>query len=222
MDIDHAAGGIDEARRARSASVPAWPVHGAPFASGIGGARSSGTGLVLNEGPVLVAAERRTLDALRASTAGLPQLAATGQLPPGVHRTGIAELAARFGGNDVRTGMLAQLDAAVGALRLAGVREVVVGGSLVSTKAHPGDVDLAIVAGDRTLRRAKEAITALGLAAQDVHLYPLQHLLTEAPQLPGTVPGWNVLEFFQHTRDGAARGVALLDIAGDAARLLRR
>ncbi|MCW2973983.1 MAG: hypothetical protein JWN72_2256 [Thermoleophilia bacterium] len=221
-DIDHARGGIDEARRSRRATPPSWPAHGEPFPNGIGGAVSNGSGLVLNEGPAAVSAQQRATQALHAATPGLPQLEATGFLPAGVHRTSMAELTQRFAGNEIRAGLFGQLDATSRALAGAGVREAVVGGSLVSTKLHPGDVDVGIDVGGDAFRAAKQAVANLGPAAADVHLYPLGHLLTEAPQLPGKVPGWNVLEFFQHTRDGAARGVALLDVAGDAARILHR
>jgi hypothetical protein len=131
-----------------------------------------------------------------------------------VHRASWSEFVDRFGGTARREDLLDQLRPALDALHGSGVDGVVIGGSLVGAKPAPGDVDLAFLQPTRgTSSDAKAAVAALGAQARDVHVYPATALLTEAPTLKGIVPGWNMLEFFQHGRDGAARGVALLDTA---------
>jgi hypothetical protein len=124
----------------------------------------------------------------------------------------MGEFVARFGGTARRTELLGQLDTVAGALRAQGVEQLVVGGSMVSGKAAPGDVDLGYL---RTRPGMAGSVRAtmreLGDAARDVHVYPLDELLVEAPTIH-VQPGVNVLEFFQRTRAGATRGVALLPL----------
>lgn len=210
-DVDHLRGGIDEARRSRGPGLT-FPAFGEPFPGGIGGARSNGSGLVLTDGSVVDAAAERADQAIRAASPSLPRV--TGDLPPGVHRATWSEFAERFGSTPRRQDLLGQLRPALDALHDVGVEQVVVGGSFVGAKPAPGDVDLAFVRSARaSVTDAKAALAALAGRAPDVHAYPAAALLTEAPTLAGTVPGWNVLEFFQHARGGAERGVALLDTA---------
>jgi len=211
MDIDHRSGGIDEARRSRGAAPVVHLPHGEQFPHGIAGARSNGNGLVLLDDQVVRAAQARATSTLDAATPGLPRLGTNGFLPAGVHATTLGELRGQFAANPARAELFDQLDRAVGALASQGVDQVVVGGSLLSAKPVPGDIDLGIRGTKAAVAQAGAAVTALGDATRAVTLFPLEHVLTEAPTLAGKVPGWNVLEFFAHTREGAARGVALLE-----------
>ena len=65
----------------------------------------------------------------------------TGYLPPGVHRAGWCELAARFAGNGHRVRLMGGLLAACRNLAGAGCRILLLDGSFVSAKPLPGDYD---------------------------------------------------------------------------------
>jgi hypothetical protein len=72
----------------------------------------------------------------------IPPFKEHGDLPPGVHACTWAEFEARFSFSARRRELLRSLTRALGTLRRAGVLHVWVGGSFVTTKEAPGDVDL--------------------------------------------------------------------------------
>jgi hypothetical protein len=72
----------------------------------------------------------------------IPPFNEHGHLPPGVHSCAWAEFEARFAFSARRRELLLSLTRALDALGRAGVVRVWVGGSFVTTKEAPGDVDL--------------------------------------------------------------------------------
>jgi hypothetical protein len=216
VDPDHGRGGIDDARRSEGASSPAWLPTGTPFPDGVGGARSNGSGHVLRDPDVVAAAQSRAATSIDAATPGIPQLDAAGSLPRGVHTASLEEFADRFVTNDRRAELMGQLRPVLDALNGVGVPNLIVGGSFVTSKPHPGDLDVAYPSSDAAaVTQARAALRALEGAAPEVHAYPAGELLVEAPTLKGVTPGINVLEFLQRSREGDPRGVVLLATAAD-------
>jgi hypothetical protein len=214
IDPDHGRGGLDELRRGAEWNPHAYPQYGELFPAGIAGARSNGSGSVLKDPAVVDAARSRAIAALAGAGRGIPATNVAGNLPVGVHAATWAELASRFGTNQRRTDLLGQLRPALDALHGAGIERAVIGGSFVTTKELPGDVDLAFLASDAAgVSQAKRAIVQLAARASEVHAYPADALLIEAPTLAGVTPGVNVLEFFQHGREGQQRGVVSVSTA---------
>jgi hypothetical protein len=78
----------------------------------------------------------------------LPPLDDHGNLPAGIHRCTIDELAARFGtGSEERTTEMSELRQFIEAAKQAGVRRVMINGSFVTGKLAPNDVDVVILPG---------------------------------------------------------------------------
>lgn len=72
---------------------------------------------------------------------GIANFTEKGFLPPGEYRVDWAAFEKRFGTNPHRMQMLERLKLPLGELKSAGVKEVYIGGSLVTAKPHPGDFD---------------------------------------------------------------------------------
>ena len=78
----------------------------------------------------------------------LPELDEFGNLPPGIHRCSITELAARFGqGSNEREVEMSELLKFIDAARARGVRRLLVNGSFVTSKLAPNDVDVVFLPG---------------------------------------------------------------------------
>src|ERR1700754_1618633 len=65
-----------------------------------------------------------------------------GKLPYGIHSTSLAEFIKRFAYNPERRRLLRGLMRAIRLLRLAGCRAIYIGGSYVSSKQRPNDIDV--------------------------------------------------------------------------------
>ena len=205
--------------RPQVVAVPAEHVPaGEAFPDGIDGARSAGDGHIMVEDDVVAAARRRAVRALGgATTAGIPPLGPSGNLPAGVHAASHGEFLTRFGGTERREELLGQFRSAMRALGRAGVEHVVVGGSMVGAKPAPGDLDLAWVPNARTTTdEVDAAMKFAALYAPDVTAHRADRLVENAPTIPGARPGENFLELFSHDRAGTPRGVVLLSTADDA------
>jgi hypothetical protein len=78
----------------------------------------------------------------------IPPLDEDGNLPPGVYQVALEEVVARFGrGSQERAVEAAELTDFVRWARQNGVKRLLVGGSFVSAKAAPNDVDIVILPG---------------------------------------------------------------------------
>ena len=78
----------------------------------------------------------------------LPAFDDFGNLPAGIHRCSVEELAARFGsGSEERTVEISEPLEFIEAARTAGVRRLLVNGSFVTDKLAPNDVDVVVVPG---------------------------------------------------------------------------
>jgi hypothetical protein len=73
----------------------------------------------------------------------VPPHTLTGLLPPGVHPATWPVFVERFGASPHRQQQLSKLETALRLLRDAGCARVFVGGSFVTAKSEPNDVDVA-------------------------------------------------------------------------------
>ena len=80
----------------------------------------------------------------------IPPFNEHGELPEGVHEATWAELVERYGLSAQRTWLLGQLGPALRALQTAGADMVFVGGSFVTSKPDPQDIDAYWVPGTGT------------------------------------------------------------------------
>lgn len=72
----------------------------------------------------------------------IPDFAANGNLPAGIHRATWDEFCKRFGRSRHRNKLLGGLAAALNTLTAAGCRTVYINGSFVTRKQMPNDYDL--------------------------------------------------------------------------------
>lgn len=79
------------------------------------------------------------IDALETKTT--PEFAEHGFLAPGIYRMSVEDFRTQFGGNKTRDKLMQNFDEVLRILRSADVKEAHVGGSFVSKKAEPQDLD---------------------------------------------------------------------------------
>lgn len=79
----------------------------------------------------------------------LPEFDSFGDLPPGIHKASVAEFEARFGRfttSDRRIRLLAAFRQLIENARFSGIVDrMIVGGSYVTSKQEPNDIDLVIL-----------------------------------------------------------------------------
>jgi len=86
----------------------------------------------------------------------LPTFDDFGNLPPGMHRCGVAELVARFGsGSPERVAEIDELQHFIEAAKSAGIRRLLVNGSFVTGKLSPNDVDVVFLPGPDYPRKGR-------------------------------------------------------------------
>jgi hypothetical protein len=71
----------------------------------------------------------------------IPLFDERGYLLPGIYETDEAEFNRRFGFNSYRQQLLTGLKAALVSLKQGGCERVYIGGSFITDKAEPGDID---------------------------------------------------------------------------------
>jgi hypothetical protein len=71
----------------------------------------------------------------------IPPFDERGYLPPGTYETDEVEFSRRFGFNSYRQQLLIGLKAALVSLKQSGCERVYIGGSFITDKAEPGDID---------------------------------------------------------------------------------
>ncbi|HST23291.1 MAG TPA: hypothetical protein VLR90_19360 [Blastocatellia bacterium] len=150
----------------------------------------------------------------------LPEFNFDGNLPPGVHHASLIEIENRFGEftiSDHRIRLFSKFKQLVEMAKFSGVvKRIIIGGSFVSAKPVPNDIDVVIV------------------LAKDVEIETLahnQHVVADRDALrrvlrgddidPKVVreetPGMQtIIEFFQSNRDNKAVGVVEVDLYGNS------
>ena len=140
----------------------------------------------------------------------LPPFEPTGRLPAGVHSATWPAFVERFGTSAQRLEQLIKLEAALRLLREAGCVRVFVGGSFVTAKSEPGDVD---VVWDMTGVDA-EVLDAIFLDFTDERAAQKHRFGGEffPAQLVEGITGRSFLWFFQYTRDDEPVGIVAVDL----------
>jgi hypothetical protein len=135
----------------------------------------------------------------------LPPFGPTGLLPAGVHPAAWALVVDRFGTSIRRREQLAKLETALRLLRDAGCARVFVGGSFVTAKSEPNDIDVAWdVEGVDA-----DVLDPVFLDFEDERAAQKSRFGAEffPGQLVEGATGRSFLEFFQRTRDDQPVGI---------------
>lgn len=102
----------------------------------------------------------------------IPDFDEYGNLPPGIHRATLEEIAERFGGStEIRRVEMESLRWLVELARRAGAERLIINGSFVTDASEPNDVDCVVLM-TRGFPKTPEAVTELetGLPFLDMHL----------------------------------------------------
>ena len=104
----------------------------------------------------------------------LPPFDDYGNLPPGIHRCMLAEVADRFGsGSEERVAEIRELEWFIEAAIAAGIRRLLVNGSFVTGKLCPNDIDVVILPGDGYPRKGE-------VLDSDDSVWPYLHIIVAA------------------------------------------
>jgi len=140
-----------------------------------------------------------------------PEFDEQGQLPPGIHAASWREVAQRCGGDERRQALLAGLARLLALLAEVGCRRVWLDGSFVTSKAAPGDFDLAWdVVGveiDALVRRDPVLDPVFPDRAAQLRRYGGECFAVSEPVTSG------VVATFQRDRLGREKGIVLVELA---------
>jgi hypothetical protein len=132
--------------------------------------------------------------------ASIPPFDERGYLPSGVYETDEVEFSRRFGFNSYRQQLLVGLNAALISLKQAGCERVYIGGSFITDKAEPGDIDGCF----EGLYIDKNII--------DIIFIDTDLDAQKAKYGVELVFGSNRAGFFQTDRDGNAKGIVVINL----------
>ena len=133
----------------------------------------------------------------------LPEFNEDGNLPPGIHRSTLDEVVARFGtGSADRQAGIAELCEFVPWAREAGIKRLLVDGSFVTCKESPNDVDVVILASDE---QPEEGQAALDSAVR----WPFLHIQVAADS--ADFEAWALTDFAKDKQD-RPRGVVEIEL----------
>ena len=140
----------------------------------------------------------------------IPPFEPTGLLPAGVHPAQWSLFVDRFGASTRRRGQLAKLEIALRLLRDAGCARVFVGGSFVTAKSEPNDIDVAWDVDGVDI----DVLDPVFLDFDDERAVQKSRFGGEffPAQLVEGVTGRSFLEFFQRTRDDELVGIVEIDL----------
>src|SRR5713226_6054987 len=140
----------------------------------------------------------------------VPPFTLTGLLPPGVHPAPWPVFVERFGASIHRQQLLSKLETALRLLRDAGCARVFVGGSFVTAKSEPNDVDVAW------------DVEGVDADAMDPIFFDFENERTAQKrqfgaeffpaQLAEGLTGRSFVQFFQYTRDDEPVGIVVVDL----------
>ena len=132
--------------------------------------------------------------------APIPPFDERGYLPQGVYETDEVEFNRRFGFNSYRQQMLLGLRSALDSLRRAGCDRVYIGGSFITNKEEPGDIDGCFEGIFIDENIIDPIFIDADLDAQKAR-FGVELVL-----------GGNRAGFFQTDRDGNAKGVVVINL----------
>lgn len=141
----------------------------------------------------------------------LPEHDDSGFLPVGVHAATWSEFEAHFAGTARRRALLALVRPALAHFAKAGARLAYVGGSFVTLKPQPGDVDVVIAVEGLDASRVHPTLLDLSPSGRIV-----QKAMFGAEFFPDLLvedeSGLPFVAFFQQSRDGRRVGIVALDL----------
>ena len=146
---------------------------------------------------------------------GIPTFDANGNLPPGVHKATLSEIQAKLAWNAKREELVEGFAQAIRNLADAGVKRVWIGGSFVSEKEEPNDID-----GCWDDRPGPIDVSKLDDVFLDTrpprermkNKYGVDFLIARLRLGDREARGGTVLNFFQKDRNGNAKGVLLIEL----------
>ncbi len=133
----------------------------------------------------------------------------TGYLPRGIHHADWSEIAGRFGGNRHRQRLIDGLLAACRNLAGAGCKRLLLDGSFVSAKVHPGDYDAAWESEGIDLNRLDPALLDMRFPREAMKAKYRGDLF---PASAFAAPGVLFRDFFRTDRNGVEKGIVLVDL----------
>ncbi len=147
----------------------------------------------------------------------IPRVGVGGYLPAGVHPAIWREFESRYDVTPRRHTLLQGLQAALGELRMAGCLQVYVGGSFLTSKPDPNDIDCCFdYAHDLDWPRLAAAdllSTGDDCAAQRARYGCEFHFANMAITMFGPIQATiTFLEFYQRNADGESVGILALDL----------
>jgi hypothetical protein len=144
----------------------------------------------------------------------IPDFAANGNLPAGIHKASWDELSNRFGHSEHRTKLLEGLAAALASLSAAGCRTVYINGSFVTRKQRPNDYDLCWSIDGVIAERLDPVL--LDFSPEGRRAMKAKYLGDLFPaEIPEGASGKAFLEFFQtDRRTGGPKGIVAVDLGG--------
>jgi len=145
----------------------------------------------------------------------IPDFDANGNLPPGIHKTTLPEVRARFAWSAKREKLCSGLSRAIRNLAEAGVKKLWIGGSFVSEKDEPNDVDGCWddLPGPVDVSKLDAVFLETSPPRSSMkRKYGVDFLIARRRLADREAQGGTVLDFFQTDRDGNARGVLLIEL----------
>ncbi len=145
----------------------------------------------------------------------IPDLDSNGNLPPGIHRATLPEIREKFAWSARRERLCNGLSRAIQNLAEAGVKRVWIGGSFVSDKDEPNDVDGCWDDRPGPVDASKLDSVFLETTPPRSSMrrkYGVDFLIARRRLADREAQGATVLDFFQTDRDGTARGVLLIEL----------
>lgn len=147
------------------------------------------------------------------SHSSLPPYNSRGKLPAGVHFSTWREFIERFAYNPPRQRLLKGLLRAIRLLKRAGCTTIYIGGSYVTSKAAPADIDVVWESEGVDWRYLRASAPVFFEMTEG---NPWQKALFSGEFFPSegveTSTNRNFFEFFQYGRDQRRRGLVGLDI----------
>ncbi len=139
----------------------------------------------------------------------IPEPNANGELPPGVHPATMNEIKQRYATNPTRRAQYEGLTEACAGLAAARCPTLWLNGSFITTKDEPGDYDAAF---------DPDGIDWHHLGLHHPELMDFDHPRTTQKRryqgeiLPRYAGVADMVDFFQHNRDGQPKGIIAIDL----------
>ena len=139
-----------------------------------------------------------------------PTFTSSGKLPPGIHKATWDEFQQRYGYNQKRIWLLDGLKMLLDELAKVGCKAVYVDGSFVTDKEIPGDYDLCWKM-DGVLVEDLDPVLLNYTVAGKARIEEKYRGDIRGAEFSVRETGASYLEFFQHDRNGHAKGVVELE-----------